>query len=74
MERVYKFVTLFKNKRKWSVDAILHVFEQCKLSYVGMKIGKRDNTILVLEGTEDNYLAFSKVVEKMYPGLCAFDI
>lgn len=73
MERVYKFVTLFRNKREWSVDTILHVFEQHKLSYVGMKTGKRDNTILVLEGTEDNYLAFCKDVEKMYPGVCVFD-
>lgn len=70
------FTTKFKRAyhRNWSIDDIIKTYESCGLSQVTLLCTNADNTYLTLEGTDEQYAQFSKLVEKKYPGVCVFDI
>ena len=70
------FVTRFKKGHSWDIFEVLNIINRLKDEYnlVTVRETKCDNTIMVLECTDDAYAVFTKVIGKAYPGLCDFDI
>lgn len=74
MEKI-TFITRFRKNRKWNSDDIMTIINRNNLNFVSMNETPYGNTTMKIECSEEQYYnVFVKSVEKMYPGLCDFDI
>lgn len=73
MER-FNFKTRFKKGHKWEIDKIVKLIPGGVSNLVELGTTPYGNTVLRIQCTEEQYMTFTKSVERLYPGLCDFDI